>query len=145
MARSAGMSVITQTTVLEWIRTVGGWGEHHMCYPAIALAMAEAAMKDPLYPGEAGAKKTAAVLVALAACQSGFHPNLVRGDAFGLYQIRLSSPTLSADAFLLPSTASLVAIELLRQAGESGTSSWYDEAPPRTLERLTLAHRLLAA
>jgi len=147
-------------TVLRWMRIVAPYSDYHAAYPEIATAISNAANLDPLWAEEGGRYATAALLVSFAYTQSGFHPNLVgRGAmAFGLFQVELPR---SADAtvFLLPHTACLAVIDMLRQALDSpGTLEerllWYDEArttpggiPPlvKSRIRLELAQFLLAA
>lgn len=101
----------------------------------IASAIAKASNDDPLWTDPDGVRRTAVLLIAMAAVRSGFHPSKIgeQGKAFGLYQIMLDDPEKSADPLLLPLTASYVAIELVRQAIETEPNpimalAWYDRS-----------------
>lgn len=85
-------------------------------YGEISVAIANASLSDPLFTGDDGAYRTAALLIALAHHESHFQKNAV-GDgnkSFGLFQIQ--PPTAKVDSMLLmlPANASLVAIDLIR-------------------------------
>lgn len=87
-------------------------------YQETAEAIAQASNADPLFSGDDGPKKTAAVLIALAHFESKFHPNAVgdSGKSFGLFQIQ--PPTAHVDAGLLqvPRNAAPIAIDLIRRS-----------------------------
>jgi hypothetical protein len=87
-------------------------------YPEIAQAIAYAANDDPLAPDDAwGSEATAAILIAYAWEKSRFDPHLVRGYRLGLFQIRPPiDPPVLANTLLLPRTAALVAVDLVRQS-----------------------------
>lgn len=123
----------------------------------IAGHIAYASNLDALVDGPRGPRLTAAMLTALgytetARAGSRFHPNLVRGNAFGLFQIRAPSLETPANDFLLTHTACFIAIDLLRQGFEANADEpyfetrlcWYDEPKELTHERLKLVHRLIS-
>jgi len=138
--------------ILAWVRKVAGYCDHDH---EVACAITDASMDDPLWPGEAGALKTAAFLIALA-CTSGaaFHPNRIGGGdgslGYGIYAIRMPPGMghLPADVLLLPRTASYVAIDLVRQMIESYPARsledlhWFPESdPPSERDRCVAAER----
>jgi hypothetical protein len=101
-------------------------------YGEISEAIAQASNDDPLFSGEHGAYKTAALLVAIAWYESRFHPNIVHKEAdgstsFGLYQIQAPTAKVPGNLLLLPRTASYVAIDLLRQSFRQCASAPEDE------------------
>lgn len=160
LARSAQAWHVTQPhrpcspeLVLTWIRKVAG-----TCYQdsEIATAISDAAVASPIWDDQAGALRTAALLVALALTTSNMHPNLVSPDGgFGVFQIRVPGPHVDASVLLLPRSAAHVAIELLRQSLEMPGDMplaerlvWYPDRPaPRETwcapERILIAHQLL--
>ena len=85
-------------------------------YGEIAEAIADASNQDPLFPGEDGARKTAAVLLALAYHESRFQPNVVgdNGASFGLFQIQPPTAKVEAHLLTLPRNAAFIAIGLIR-------------------------------
>lgn len=86
-------------------------------YPETAEAIAEAATNDPLFPGEDGPVRTAAVLVAIAFYESNFDRTAIgdHGKSFGLFQISGAHvPGLVANVLLVPREAAPVAIKLIR-------------------------------
>lgn len=64
-------------------------------FPATAAAIDRASHEAPLYDGEDGPERTAALLVSLAAHESSFDPRAVHpdtgGDSLGLMQINASN------------------------------------------------------
>lgn len=153
---------VMETTVIAWCYALAPAPDVIPHLQEIAAAIAQASTKDPLFAGGKGALATAALLVALGWSQSELHPTLVRCSegrtGFGLFQIELDSPKLSADPFLLPRHAAHVAIEMLRQGFEvqqptlSGhlpepaferALTWYNEPRPFLRARLALARSLL--
>jgi hypothetical protein len=119
----------------------------------IASAIAVSATDDPLWDDEAGADRTAAVLLVLAVTTSGLMPSRVSHDgcAFGLYQIPIPDRTFPADMLLHARPASRVAIELPRRrltapgdAPLDARLAWHNEGPWRGAERVAMAQQLLA-
>jgi hypothetical protein len=152
---------VTEQRVLGWMNRISPYNDWVPQYGEIASGIAEAASRDPLWPGhgDKGALATAALLVVLAYTQSGFHPCLCgrNGTAFGLYQIEVPSRTTDATVFLVAKSASYAAVEILRQAlstpsGETVEERlvWYDgvRSPPFALmksrTRLELANMLVS-
>lgn len=85
----------------------------------IAAAITKASNSDPLFPQyEAGSEATASILVALAFKESGFHQSVIgdRGKSFGLFQIQppTAGPRIKGQMLLVPMSASLVAVDLIR-------------------------------
>jgi hypothetical protein len=90
--------------------------------PEIAEAIAWASGQDPVFAGSDGARRTAAVLVALAHHASGFRKTQLRNEgsgprSCGLYAIRPVRGVTSS-LLMLPRSASLVAIDLVRTSLE---------------------------
>jgi hypothetical protein len=81
-----------------------------------STAISQAANDDPLFAGEDGRHKTAAVLIALAYHESRFQPNVVgdSGHSFGLFQIQPPTAKVDASLLLLPRNAAYIAIDLIR-------------------------------
>jgi len=84
----------------------------------ISTAIASAATQDPLFEGELGGYKTAALLVALARHESGFRKDILgdHGRSVGLYQIQPPTARVNLHLLTLPRDASFVAIDLIRQS-----------------------------
>jgi hypothetical protein len=97
-------------------------GTHHRwaeSYPNVAAAIADASFREPMFKGEDGARRTAAMLTAWAFHESRFDPKAV-GDhktAFGLYQIHASTiPAVPKDDLFDPEKATRAARELMLQS-----------------------------
>jgi hypothetical protein len=89
--------------------------------PEIAGAMSWASIQDPIFSTGDGARRTAAVLVSLAHHASGFKKSQVRQESehrsCGLYAVRPIRGVTSS-LLMLPRSASLVAIDLIRTSLE---------------------------
>lgn len=126
-------------------------------YTGTARAIAEAAEREPIFDGDDGPERTAALLVALAWFESRFQADAI-GDAsqsFGLYQIsRVHAPALE---LVEPIDATTHALRLLRQSMAICAKrpmverlGWYaaggpgcDHAHDKSRHRMQLAQRLL--
>jgi hypothetical protein len=100
----------------ETDHTVHHWEES---YPSTAQAIAVASLEAPLFKGETGPQKTAAVLTALAWHESRFDVNAVgdHGQARGLYQVHPTTvPDVEEDMLNEALPASRTARELIRQS-----------------------------
>src|SRR5271156_5383308 len=104
-------------------------------YTPVAVAIARAAQKDPLWPRDAGgAEKTIDTLVSFAFFESTFQADAVgdHGGSVGLFQINPETARASADALTDPLFAAETAIRLLRVSmevckdrPESERYAWY--------------------
>jgi hypothetical protein len=97
-------------------KTEHRWAE---TYPLTAAAIADASVRHPVFKGEDGAKKTAAMLVAWAYHESRFDPRALgdHGTALGLFQIHSSTvPDVPKDELFDPDRASVVARDLMLQS-----------------------------
>jgi len=88
-------------------------------YGETADAIAEASNSDPLYKNDKeGAIRTASLLIALAWHESRFQPNVVgdHGRSLGLFQIQPPTAHVDGSLLLLPRSAALIAIDLIRSS-----------------------------
>lgn len=125
-------------------------------YSETAEAIAKASSEDPLFAGDAGPKKTAAVLVALAYFESNFNPNAIgdQGKSFGLFQIQPPTAKIDASLLQLPRNAAYVAIDLIRTSFSvckdqpfAEKLAWYAAGSSKCLDagKKPSEHRLLLA
>lgn len=110
---------MTEAMVLGWMLRLAPYSPWLETYQETAAAIAYAAESDPLFGGKHGSVRTAALLTAVAFYETRFRTSAVGegGRAFGLYQIRppASGPAVTANLLLNAKTASLVAIDRLRE------------------------------
>lgn len=112
------MRAISETEIGRMLHRFGGDRHALARYTSIAKGIAYAANTDPLFPDvDVGAHATACLLVADAWHASKLQPYLRRGPFLGLYQIRPPvSPIVTARQLLDPTSASLIAVDLMRQS-----------------------------
>jgi hypothetical protein len=97
-------------------KTEHRWAE---TYPLTAAAIADASVRGPLFKGEDGPKKTAALLTAWAYHESRFDPKALgdHGTALGLWQIHHSTvPDVPRDNLFDAAEAAIVARNLMHQS-----------------------------
>lgn len=108
-------------------------------YPSTALAIAAASESAPLFAGDAGPRRTAALLLAVARHESSFDPAALgdRGASVGLFQVNPSTAEKSRAELLDPASAAPVAAELLRRSMRACAArplperlSWYAGGGP---------------
>jgi transglycosylase-like protein with SLT domain len=136
---------------------------HHWetSYPETARAIAEVSLESPLFKGEDGPKRTAAVLVAWAMFESRFDPHAVgdNGKALGMFQVHASTvPATPQENLFDPLEAARTARELLRRSSRIcrkfdvlELGGWYaaggegcqEAGRKKSRHRMSLAMRLL--
>lgn len=121
-------------TVYAWMQALTSAAPWADTYGSTAAAIAEAATAHPLWPGEDGPRRTAALLVAVAKFESEMDPNAVgdAGQSRGMYQIDTSHAP--AAELTDPRAASEVAIRLLRD------SMWICRTRPEAERLAWFAH-----
>jgi hypothetical protein len=115
----AVMNRLQPVAPYAWIQT----------YSETADAIAEASNNDPLFAGEDGPMRTAALLLAIAYKESRFKPTAVgdHGHSYGLFQIQPQTANLTANVLLVPREAAPVAINLIRTSFRvCGHAGWHD-------------------
>lgn len=120
---------VTPGRIMALLYSVAGspiWARY---FPEIAAAIANASNTDPVFPGTLqGSEATACLLVADGWDSSRLHPYLIRGSRFGLYQIKPPiEPQLPARALTVPWTASLLAVDLIRNSVAACTDLPWEE------------------
>ena len=108
---------ISSVAVMALLNFLEPYSPHVPDYGEISEAITQASNEDPIFPNHKdGVRMTAAVLVAVAHYESGFHKTVVgdHGKSFGLFQIQPPTARTSANLLLNPRTASYVAIDLIR-------------------------------
>lgn len=110
---------ISGAAVMTMLYGLDAMNPHVPKYGEISEAIATASNEDVLFPSHPdGAYWTAAILVALAYKESGFHANVIgdHGKSFGLFQIQPPTAKVDAKLLLVPKTAAYVAVDLIRQS-----------------------------
>lgn len=110
---------VTGAEVMKMMHVFNAAATEIRDFGEISEAIARAATQDPIFPEiEEGARVTAAMLVALAWHESRFRRSAVgdQGRSFGLYQIQPGVHKVDSKMLTLPSSASFVAIDLMRQS-----------------------------
>ncbi len=115
----AGMWVLG---IMTRAQPQSGWTK---TYGETAEAIADAANEDPVFSGELGAYRTAALLTAIALHESSFRRDAIgdHGRSFGLYQVQPGTAKLEGgweDVNMMdlqtPRVASKVAVALVRRS-----------------------------
>lgn len=110
---------VSDAKVMKMLYTFNAPASEIRDFGEISTAIAKAATEDPIFPElEEGSEITAAMLVSLAWHESRFSRSAVgdQGRSFGLYQIQPGVHKIDSKLLTLPSSASYVAIDLMRQS-----------------------------
>jgi hypothetical protein len=106
---------VSPATIMRMLYALGSTHDWRVTYPETAAGIAEAAGQDPLLTNESGAEITASLLVAVAFEASRLDPYSHGGGRVGLFRIRPPTyPRPEPNVLLLPRSAALVAIDLMR-------------------------------
>lgn len=119
MISAMALKLVTATWVLGIMYEMEPATPWIFTYGETADAIAEASNSDPLYKDDnEGAIRTASLLIALAWHESRFQPNVIgdHGRSLGLFQIQPPTAHVDGSLLLLPRSAALIAIDLIRSS-----------------------------
>ena len=152
---------VSETVIMAMLYHLGPSSPYMDKYGEIASAITRASNQDPLFPQyESGGEATAAILVALAYKESSFHQNVLgdKGKSFGLFQIQPPTARVKGQILLIPLSASLIAVDLIRTSFRQCSDrpwverlAWYVASNgctshpvivKKSMERLMLAQQL---
>lgn len=120
--------VVRTDVVVRILDGLGGALPWRSTFPEVAAAIARAATDDPILPDRAdGAELTASLLVAASWEASRFEPHDNAYGRVGLYRIRPPPFPTMPNQLVMPRSASLVAIDLMRTSFDACVSMpWAD-------------------
>jgi hypothetical protein len=122
---------VPEEKIGQMLLTLAGGTTWAKTLPQTAQAIRLASLGDPLRPDrEEGAEITACVLSSLAYVCSRLQPNAMRGGSMGLYGIK-PGPGAVGNQLMLPRTASLYAVDLVRRSlSTSRTRTFFERLVP---------------
>jgi hypothetical protein len=133
-------------------------------YAETSEAIAQASSEFPLFKGEDGPRKTAALLLAIAWYESRFNPTAIgdHGQSVGLFQIQIATAKelhsdVTGNMLLSPRDAAPIALAVIREsyrvcgrAGWDEKLGWYaaggngckDAGKQKSIHRMHMAERI---